>query len=123
MSAVLAAQPVTYACDASIARFSVAKYQRMIEAGILTAEDKVELLENYMVLKMPKNPPHDGTLDLVKAALPALIPAGWLLRVQQTVVLSDSQPEPDFAIARGTPPSFLTRHPGPADVGLIIEVA
>jgi Uma2 family endonuclease len=95
----------------------------MIEAGILTTEDKVELLENYVVLKMPRNPPHDGTIDLVKAALPGLIPSGWLLRIQQTVVLSDSQPEPDFAVVRGNPRTYLARHPGPADVGLLIEVA
>jgi Uma2 family endonuclease len=117
------ATPVTYGLDASIPRFSVARYQRMIETGILTPEDRVELLEKYVVLKMPHNPPHDGTLDLVKAAIPARIPAGWLPRVQQTVVLSDSQPEPDFALVRGTPRTYLTRHPGPADVGLIVEVA
>jgi hypothetical protein len=56
------ATAVTYGHDAAIARFSVARYQRMIEAGILTSEDKVELLENYVVLKMPRNPPHDGTI-------------------------------------------------------------
>jgi Uma2 family endonuclease len=117
------ATPVTYGHDASIARFSVARYQRMIETGILTSEDKVELLENYVVLKMPRNPPHDGTIDLVKEALKPRIPSGWLLRSQQTVVLSDSQPEPDFAIVRGNARTYLTRHPGPADVGLIIEVA
>jgi Uma2 family endonuclease len=117
------ATPMTYGRDASIARFSVARYQRMIEAGILTPDDKVELLENYVVLKMPRNPPHDGTIDLLKAALPACIPAGWLLRIQQTVVLPDSQPEPNFAVVRGTPRSYLVRHPGPADVGLVIEVA
>jgi len=32
----------------------------MIETGILTSEDKVELLENYVVLKMPRNPPTMG---------------------------------------------------------------
>lgn len=117
------ATPVTYGLDASIARFSVARYQRMIETGILTPEDKVELLENYVVLKMPSNPPHDGTLDLVKAAIPPRTPTGWLPRIQQTIVLSDSQPEPDFALVRGTPRSYLTRHPSPADVGLIVEVA
>jgi Uma2 family endonuclease len=115
--------PVTYGRDAAMARFSVDRYQKMIEAGILTSEDKVELLENYVVLKMPRNPPHDGTIDLIKAALPGHLPAGWLLRIQQTVVLPDSQPEPDFAIARGTPRTYLARHPGPADVGLLIEVA
>jgi Uma2 family endonuclease len=119
----LTVQPATYGHDASIAQFSVAKYQRMVETGILTTEDKVELLENYVVLKMPKNPPHDGTLDLVKAALEPKIPVGRMLRVQQTVVLSDSQPEPDFAIVRGGPRSFLVRHPGAADTSLIVEVA
>jgi Uma2 family endonuclease len=117
------ATPATYGLDAAIATFSVARYQRMIEAGILTAEDKVELLENYVVLKMPRNPPHDGTIDLLKAVLPGHVPAGWLLRIQQTVVLSDSQPEPDFAVVRGNPRSYLARHPTAADAGLVVEVA
>jgi Uma2 family endonuclease len=114
--------PATYKDFASMNRFSVAQYQRMIETGILTAADKVELLENYVVLKMAKNPPHDGTIDLVKAAL-ATLPPGWMLRVQQTVVLSDSQPEPDFSVVRGNPRSFVAQHPTTADVGLLIEVA
>jgi Uma2 family endonuclease len=117
------ATPVTYGLDASIARFSVARYQRMIETGILTSEDKVELLENYVVLKMPRNPPHEGTIQLVGEALAPAIPPGWRLRVQLTVVLTDSQPEPDCTIVRGDARTYLTRHPGPADVGLIVEVA
>src|SRR5262249_7260862 len=68
-------------------------------------------------------PPHAGTIDLLKAALPGRVPAGWLLRIQQTLVLPDSQPEPDFAIVRGTPRTYLTRHPTAADAGLVIEVA
>ena len=116
-------QALTYGQDAAIARFSVARYQRMIETGILTVDDKVELLENYVVLKMPRNQPHDGTINLLKAVLPARLPPGWLLRVQQTLVLSESQPEPDLALVRGTPRSFLARHPGAADAGLVIEVA
>jgi Uma2 family endonuclease len=118
------ATPVTYGLDAAIARFSVARYQKMIETGILTPDDKVELLENYVVLKMPRNPLHDGTIDLLNAAIPIRIAShGWMLRIQQTVVLSDSQPEPDFAVVRGTPRSFLSRHPLATDVGLLIEVA
>jgi Uma2 family endonuclease len=117
------ATPVTYGLDASIARFSLARYQRMIETGILTSEDKVELLENYVVLKMPRNPPHDGTNQLVDETLAPKVPKGWRLRNQLTVVVSDSQPEPDFAIVRGDARTYLNRHPGPADVGLIIEVA
>ncbi len=118
-----AAQPATYGHDASLATWSVARYQRMIETGILTAEDKVELLENHVVLKMPRNPPHDGTVQLVTEALSPAIPSGWRLRVQLTVVLSDSQPEPDGAIVRGDARAYVTRHPTVADTGLVIEVA
>lgn len=117
------AQPVTYGLEASWPRFSVAKYQRMIEAGILTPEDKVELLENYVVLKMPRNPPLDGTLHVIGKRLPRWIPDGWELRSQLTVVLPDSQPEPDFAIVRGDELTYLARHPTSTDVGLLIEVA
>src|SRR5207237_675891 len=98
----------------SLRRFSVGEYHRMIQAGVLTDEDKVELLDGYVVLKMPRNPPHDGTIDLLKDALPALLPAGWLMRVQQAITLSESEPEPDLALARGNKRSYLARHPGPA---------
>lgn len=104
-------------------RISVARYQKMIEAGILTSEDNVELLEECVVLKDPRTPRHDGTVDLIMAAIPPHLLAGWVYRIGQSIVLSDSQPEPDFAIVRGTPRSYLMRHPVPADVGLIIEVA
>jgi hypothetical protein len=117
------ATPVTYGHDASIARFSVARYQMMIEAGILTSEDKVELLENYVVLKMSRNPPHDGTIQVITGTLAPVVPPGWCVRSQLTVVLTDSQPEPDFSLARGGSRTYLARHPTPADIGLIIEVA
>ena len=116
-------QPVTYGLDASFPRFSVARYQRMIESGILTSEDKVELLENWVVPKMPRNPPHDGTIQVVDEVLGPFIPSGWRLRAQLTLVLSDSQPEPYFAVVRGNVRTYLTHHPTAADTGLIIEVA
>jgi Uma2 family endonuclease len=117
------ATPVTYGLDASIARFSVARYQRMIETGILTSEDKVELLENYVVLKMPHNPPHDGTILRINKRFGRRLPTGWDLRVQSTIVLVDSQPEPDFAVVREDPADYTTRHPRSADISIVIEVA
>src|SRR5436305_15301703 len=81
------ATPVTYGSDASIAQFSVARYQRMVETGILTPEDKVELLENYVVLKMPRNPPHDNSIDRVDDAIRPHRPVGWRLRIQSSIVI------------------------------------
>src|SRR5438552_1103630 len=114
------AQPATYGDAASMARFSIARYQRMIETGVLTPDDKVELLENYVVLKMPRNPPHDSTIQRMLRPLLRPIPTGWDLRIQSAVSLSDSEPEPDFAVVRGSAADYENRHPGPGDIGKLI---
>lgn len=108
---------------AGFRRFTVAEYHKLIDLGILTEDDNLELLEGYLVHKMTRKPPHDGTLDLIRETLRPLLPAGWMLRIQAAITLSDSEPEPDGAIVRGNARSYLARHPGPADVGLVAEVA
>jgi Uma2 family endonuclease len=37
--------------------------------------------------------------------------------------LAESEPEPDLAVVRGDENTYLHRHPGPADVALLVEVA
>lgn len=117
------ARPRTYGLDPSTYRFSVRQYEQMIDAGILGPDDKIELLDGYLVLKMPTNPPHDGTSDLVEHTLRSYVPAGWLVRGQKTLKLPTSNPEPDAAVVRGGPRSYQSRHPEPADTALVIEVA
>ena len=104
-------------------RISLERYQAMIASGTLSAEDPVELLEGWLVYKMPKNPPHESCLDAVLAVIPALLPKGWFLRIQQTIQTSDSQPEPDASIVRGDRHQYASRHPRADDLGLVIEVA
>src|SRR5260370_1038549 len=95
----------------------------MIEIGILDDEDKVELLEGYVVLKTARNPPHDGTIQVVRKRLERRLPAGWDIRVQLAITLPDSVPEPDAAVVRGDEYAYLTRHPVATDVGVLVEVA
>lgn len=104
-------------------RFSVAEYEQIGRAGILTEDDSVELLEGLIVQKMTKYPPHDGTIDILAELLWRLLPLGWFPRVQNVFVTEDSEPEPDLVITRGRPQHYLKRHPIAADVALIIEVA
>jgi Uma2 family endonuclease len=100
----------------------VDEYHHMIQAGILDEDDGVELLEGYVVLKMARNPPHDRALQRTRKRIEALVPGGWEVRIQCAVTLPDSEPEPDVAVARGDELTFSTRHPGPADLGLVVEV-
>src|SRR5204863_6593776 len=85
---------------AGFRRFSVAEYHRLTELGILTEDDNLELIEGYLVLKMSRNPPHDGTLHRALKRLTTVLPVGWDIRVQSAVTLIDSEPEPDLAIVR-----------------------
>lgn len=104
-------------------RLGVSQYHAMVEAGILTADDPVELLDGYLVVKMPKNPPHTAATYLARKALERLLPGGWLVHAQEPLTLEGSEPEPDLLVVRGDPRGYLERHPGPGDVALVVEVA
>jgi Uma2 family endonuclease len=104
-------------------RFTVAQYHKMIELGVLTEDDRVELLEGYLVEKMPHDPLHDGTIQKINRRLTPILPAGWEVRVQMSITLPKSEPEPDIAVVREDPDGYMTRHPGPDDFGLLAEVA
>jgi len=109
--------------QAGFRRFSVAEYHRLTEIGVLTEDDNLELLEGYLVLKMARNPPHDGTLSRALKRLSSLLPPGWDFRSQMAVTLPDSEPEPDLAIVRDSPDGYMSRHPLATEVGLVVEVA
>ncbi len=104
-------------------RISVERYDRMIESGIITPDDRVELLEGMLVNKMSKSPPHRIANNKVRHALEAVLPAGWYLDVQEPIALDDSRPEPDAAVIRGRTEDYSTRHPEPREIAIVIEVA
>lgn len=104
-------------------RISVDRYHQMINAGILTDDDPVELLEGLLVQKMPKNPAHVFATGLLLDNLPRLIPAGWYLNFQEPVTTPNSEPEPDVAVVRGTRFDYRDRLAGPEDTSLVMEIA
>jgi Uma2 family endonuclease len=110
--------------DVPIYRLSIAQYHAMAEAGILTEDDPVELLEGWLVRKMTKHRPHTLATLLVRQALERLLTAGgWYVDSQEPITTEDSEPEPDVVVVRGSARDYLDRQPGPRDVPLIIEVA
>jgi len=108
---------------ASFRRFTVPEYHRLIDLGILTEDDELELLDGHLVRKMSRNPDHDTGIDLFREVVGRLMPAGRMLRCQEPVSLSGSEPEPDFAVVRGGPRSFRPRHPSPTDIDFVVEVS
>jgi len=123
MSTSIAKPVPTFKADASFRTFTGEEYDRLVELGVLNKRDRVELLEGYMVLKMPTNPPHDNATAVLTELLVRMVPGGWVVRGQSTAKLSESRPEPDVAVARGDRRTYFARHPGPADFGLVVEVS
>lgn len=108
---------------AGFRRFRVAEYHRLIELGLLTEQDRLELLEGYLVLKMTRNPPHDSALHRTLRQLYPVLPPDWEVRIPSAITLAESEPEPDLAVVRKDPNDYSARHPQAAQVGLVIEVA
>lgn len=108
---------------APVRRFTVDEYHRMIQTRVLTEDDPVELLEGWIVLKMPRTPPHDVVISLADDAIRPLLSPEWKMRIQSAITTDDSEPEPDLAVVRGPARRYLAQHPSPAEVALLIEVS
>jgi Uma2 family endonuclease len=106
-----------------VRQFTVDEYHRMIETGILSENDRVELLDGWILEMSPIGPPHATSVSLVAAALQDVLPAGWHLRTQAPITLENGEPEPDVTIVRGGIRDFVTHHPSATDVALLVEVA
>lgn len=116
-------KPSTLIPTEPIGRLSVDHYHAMIQAGILTDDDPIELLEGWLVVKMSKNPPHRVVTRLIRQALERLIAEGWYVDSQEPITTLDSEPEPDVTVVRGDTLDYLDRHPNPEEVALVVEVA
>src|SRR5262245_20137058 len=105
-------------------RFTVDEYYRMAEVGILSARDRVELIDGEIVVMTPVGARHAAC---VTSATYALIPAagdGAIVRCQAPVRLDVYyEPEPDLALLRPRDDFYTSRHARPGDVLLIIEIA
>jgi Uma2 family endonuclease len=95
----------------------------MIESGILTDDDPVELLEGWLVTCMPKSPRHSHVTRLTRDAFERVVPSGWFVDAQEPITTADSEPEPDVMIVWGHRDNYADRHPGPGDIALVVEVA
>ncbi|MCI0701498.1 MAG: Uma2 family endonuclease [Planctomycetia bacterium] len=104
-------------------RLTVDQYHEMIRNNTLTTDDRVELLDGYLVNKMPQNTPHASCTQRLTHHLIRSVPTGWVIRIQLPVTLANSEPEPDGAVIRGTDATFDHRHPNETDFGIVIEVA
>ncbi len=103
--------------------WTVDEYHRMIETGILTTEDKVELLEGRILQMSAQCPPHAATTQRASDYLKARLMERAYVRMQLPITITTSEPEPDIAIVQIDPAIYGDHHPTPNEILLLIEVA
>src|SRR5262245_41241225 len=117
------ARPTTQVADGvPRMRWTLAEFERLIEVGILTEDDRVELIQGELVPMAPKGNRHELVRDEIM---------NWMIRrLPETLLLSseigwrppeaDTYVEPDVLVC---PRSFKGVTVPPAEVLLAIEVA
>lgn len=101
--------------------FTVSEYHSMAEAGILSEDDRVELIEGEIYRMAPIGSLHAGCVNRLIHLFKG---AEAILAAQNPVVLNDfSEPQPDMALLRWRDDFYASSHPNPDDILLLIEVA
>jgi Uma2 family endonuclease len=104
--------------------FNVDEYYRMVQAGVLKPEDRVELIEGEIIKMSPIGSPHAACVSRLNDLLHSLDKRKVMVRIQNPIRLDDfSEPVPDVVILKPRRDYYSARHPIPSDVFMIIEVA
>jgi Uma2 family endonuclease len=107
--------------------FSAAEVRRMVDAGILGEDERIELVEGELVMMASKGYAHELIKNELTVAIARALPPALHMGVEMTVQFSDDTIlEPDIVVFERT---GLIRseenfsHLGPRAVRLAIEVA
>lgn len=113
---------------ASVPRRSFTRkdFHAMGTAGILTPEDRVELLEGEVVVMSPIGSRHAACVDRLNRAFfdTGRLAGRALVRVRNPLAVSPrSELQPDLMLLTARDDDYAFGHPEPADVLLLAEVA
>jgi len=102
-------------------RMTIDEYERI---GGMLDEERLELIDGYLVKKMSKNPPHVSTVKSIYRALSRVLPHGWTWQKEDPVRIPGfDEPEPDVAVLRGVDADYDLRIAEAGDVALLVEVS
>jgi Uma2 family endonuclease len=105
----------------TLRRWKRAEYERLVDLGVFRGEP-IELIGGLLVVAEPQGAYHASAITRVDYALRAVLPGGWIVRIQAPISLDDdSEPEPDVVVVPGRPGDYRAAHP--SRPVLAVEVA
>ena len=109
--------------ETELRRFTVEEYSRLGEIGVISPDERVELIDGMICKMGPEGIRHVAAIDLALNLFNSRLKGLHGIRIQHPLrVASHAEPEPDIAIVEEADPrAYLDGHPTTAL--LVIEVA
>ncbi|MBD2099302.1 Uma2 family endonuclease [Leptolyngbya sp. FACHB-261] len=105
-------------------KFTVEQYHRIAEAGVLTEDERVELIRGEILEMSPIGRRHAACVNRLVSLFAQRLADQAVLSPQNPVELNNtSEPQPDLALLQPRPDFYESGHPKPADIFLLTEVA
>jgi Uma2 family endonuclease len=105
-------------------KFTIEQYHKMAEVGILTEEDRVELIKGEIVEMSPIGLKHAATVNRLNQLFHRKLGDRVLVSVQNPIQLTNnSEPQPDLSLLKPRADFYETKTPEVNDIFLIVEVA
>ena len=112
------------AADPESFLFDAEAFHRMIEADVFADDDRVELWDGRITIKMAKKIAHSYTSARMTYTLIRVVPPGWCVWPENLITIGQKRvPLPDFTLLRGTLENYAARVPTGNDVGLVVELS
>jgi Uma2 family endonuclease len=105
--------------------FTTGEYHRMIEAGILGEDDRIELIKGEIIhMAAAIGSQHAACVNRLTQLFVENFAGKAIIHVQNPVSIGKhSEPEPDIALLKFREDFYAETHPEPEDVLLIVEIA
>lgn len=104
-------------------RFTVDQYEDLVRTGVLTENDRCELIRGVIIDKMGIGDLHTACVKRLNRFFNASAGDRYLVSIQDPIRLPDSEPEPDCAIVKYRSDFYSSGKPQASDILLLIEVA
>jgi Uma2 family endonuclease len=102
---------------------SASDVERMMEAGILPPDMRVELIHGEIIVMSPIGQPHVSAVIGLSGVLLEALGRRAVISEQNAVEVGESIPQPDIAVLEPPRARYRDRRPSAADVHLLVEIS
>jgi Uma2 family endonuclease len=103
--------------------FTTEEYHRLLQAGILREDDRVELIEGEILEMSPIGSRHVAAVNRIARLFFQRFGDRAIVSVQNPVRIDPrSEPQPDLALLKPNPSDYAEALPTPQDVLLLVEI-